>query len=114
MKDDILTAVKEDPIIAPLPSRLSFCLSPGRQTPKNPPINDVTTEAAGHQIEEERICVCEHGVDASGSVKSGRDNSSPSASNRSQWATFEIGAQFFILFRFAFAHLCLFRQRLPH
>ena len=28
MKDDILTAVKEDPIIAPLPSRLSFCLSP--------------------------------------------------------------------------------------
>ena len=28
MKDDILTAVKDDPIIAPLPSRLSFCLSP--------------------------------------------------------------------------------------
>ena len=28
MQDDILTAVKEEPIIAPLPTRLSFCLSP--------------------------------------------------------------------------------------
>ena len=39
MKDDILTAVKEDPIptnvapIAPLPSRLSFCFSPKQSNP---------------------------------------------------------------------------------
>ena len=45
MKDDILTAVKEDPIptnvapIAPLPSRLSFCFSPKQTNSVGTPTN---------------------------------------------------------------------------
>ena len=45
MKDDILTAVKEDPIptnvapIAPLPSRLSFCFSPKQTSQQGTPTN---------------------------------------------------------------------------
>ena len=51
MKDDILTAVKEDPIptnvapIAPLPSRLSFCFSPRPTSQIVNPVAETTVES---------------------------------------------------------------------
>ena len=56
MKDDILTAVKEDPIptnvapIAPLPSRLSFCLSPKQA------INNFLETSISGKIPENQNC----------------------------------------------------------